>query len=429
MIFKNFWAHRKQNGFVFAEIVLIVILSFYMIDSVVVWVDSTYIFHAAGEFEKEHLIVGGTQRKTAITEKDGEDILAPLYAFRDAVRALPEVESVCLTEHFIGCEDGNWNNHRMAPEADTTQACIFYHETFHLNQHYFETTGLTAIEGSPSAESLSTNCPEDGVVITRSLARQLFGTDDVVGRRVVEIQYRPGPDARDVEFATRYTVAGVLEDVKPQPQERYCLMAFFPRTSFMGNRPMMLIRLKPDASAERFIEERKDIPDPAYTFRWLFTYKDYQENTYDITDMYGILTILGTLGLLFILNVMLGTLGTFWLQIRKRTEDIGIMRSFGAKRRDIFLQTWGEGALLTLVACIAGQLVWLQFAMNGGLSYGTSAHITSGPGIDWVASFWPHFLIVCAIQYLLMLAIVTLGMIVPSLIAMYTKPVNALRHE
>ena len=58
-----------------------------------------------------------------------------------------------------------------------------------------------------------------------------------------------------------------------------------------------------------------------------------------------------------------------------------------------------------------------------------NAYGGSGRETDWVSQFWPHFLIVSSIQYLLLLAIVTLGMVVPTLIAMYKRPVEALRHE
>jgi ABC-type antimicrobial peptide transport system permease subunit len=89
---------------------------------------------------------------------------------------------------------------------------------------------------------------------------------------------------------------------------------------------------------------------------------------------------------------------------------------------------WGEIAILTLIACIIGQIIWLQFAINIGLADGYSV-VTNGHESDWVTSFWPHFFIICVIQYLLMLVIVTLGIIIPALIAMYRKPVNALRYE
>jgi ABC-type antimicrobial peptide transport system permease subunit len=140
-------------------------------------------------------------------------------------------------------------------------------------------------------------------------------------------------------------------------------------------------------------------------------------------------TLLGILLALFLLNVVLGTLGTFWLQLRKRTEDIGIMRSFGAKRRDIFLQIWGEAAILTILACLVGCLVWFQFAIHWDLLSNGNAYGSSGLETDWVVQFWPHFLIVSAVQCLLLLAIVTLGMVVPTFRAMYKHPVEALHHE
>ena len=54
---------------------------------------------------------------------------------------------------------------------------------------------------------------------------------------------------------------------------------------------------------------------------------------------------------------------------------------------------------------------------------------SNGNETDWVNNFWLHFLIICVIQYLVMLVIVTLGIIIPALIAMYRKPVNALHYE
>ena len=429
-IIKNLWAHRRQNGFIFAEIALIAVLSFYLIDSITVWVYGNYLCHADGEFEKEHLLVAQTGRTTAIADSIGSesDLLAPLFAFRDEIARLPEVQSVCLTQNIVGDGYGRWYYRAMAPEADTTRTCSSYFTLFCLNQRYFETLGLTAAEGSPSAEHLSSETPGDGVILTRSLARALFGTDDAIGRRVVQIEYKPGPEARDVEHVTHHTVAGVVKDVKPETHERHHYLAFLPYTTFGTNTPKMLIRLKPEASADAFVAQHGNFANGIYAFASLSTYKDYQQKSTGITSQTIIVTLLSTLGLLFALNVVLGTLGTFWLQIRKRTEDIGIMRSFGAKRRHIFRMIWGEGAVLTLLACIVGQIVWFQFAVNIGLADG-GIRATSLRETDWVDTFALHFLVVSVVQYVLLLAIVTLGILVPTLIAMYKRPVEALRHE
>ena len=166
MILKNFWAHRRQNGFVFVEIALIAVLSFYLLDHITVLTYSNYFCRADGEFEKEHLLVGQTARLTPITteelqteaeaytdtarlkpfEREALKVMSSLYAFRDEVRTLPEVQSVCLTQQFVGDGLGMWNHHALAPETDTTKTCSAYMETFCLNKSYFETLGMTAVK-------------------------------------------------------------------------------------------------------------------------------------------------------------------------------------------------------------------------------------------------------------------------------------------
>jgi ABC-type antimicrobial peptide transport system permease subunit len=193
----------------------------------------------------------------------------------------------------------------------------------------------------------------------------------------------------------------------------------------------MLVRLRPEVNPAAFISRLTlpgDINAGNQSLAYLETYTDYEKDRIGNNEYTIVFSIMGIFIALLLLNVVLGTLGTFWLQIRKRTEDIGIMRSFGAKRRHIFAMLWKEAALLTFIAAVIGQVIWLQFAMNVGLADGFSRSV-SGQEEDWVNTFWLHFLIVCAIQYVLLLIIVTLGMVVPTVIAMYKRPVEALRHE
>ena len=55
---KNFRAHRRQDGFVLVEIALVALLSFFFLDNFVVIAYDTYFCRPAGEFEREHLLVG-----------------------------------------------------------------------------------------------------------------------------------------------------------------------------------------------------------------------------------------------------------------------------------------------------------------------------------------------------------------------------------
>ena len=438
MIFKNLWSHRKQNGWIFAEITLIAVLSFYFIDHFVISTYNIYFCRPAGEFEREHLVVG------QVGQVPGPDSVstATLYALRDQIRALPEVQHVHLSVGFIGDEYMDYLS-TYSSEADSSRRCGAREGWFGRNEQYFETQGLTAIEGSPSAEELS-NCPDGGAVITRSVARALFGTDQVTGRRMVEWDFSDralqdgGPQIRN-----RYTIAGVVEDFRFSPYERYAYSILTPRPTPVYLTPKVLIRLKPEVDAEAFVNHlQAGLPLPSersgggqtllragnHILASVMTYNDYMKQRAQSNDSDVIATLLGILLAVFLLNVVLGTLGTYWLQIRKRTEDIGIMRSFGAKRRNIFWMIWLEAALLTLLACLLGQFIWLQFAVNIELSDGLSMTYASVAKKDWVNTFWLHYLIICVIQYLLLLVVVTLGILVPAWRAAWKQPVEALQH-
>ncbi|MBQ6432956.1 MAG: ABC transporter permease [Bacteroidaceae bacterium] len=466
------WSHRRQNGWVIAEIILITVLSFYCIDHLTVTTYDRYFCRPAGEFEREHLVVGQTgiahhqplpkggeppeveNNSVANTSGNGfpslgeglgvgQEGLSSLYALRDQIRALPEVQYAGFAGHIIG--QGTYNISSYASEADSTRRCGAYMQGFLLHEQYFETLGLTPIEGSPSAKELSEDCPLDGVVITRSLAQALFDTDQVVGRRIVEWDFsdRALQEHGEPVIVSHYTIAGVVEDFRLEQNDRYAYSILTPIIEEYAT-PQMLIRLKPEADAEAFINHYQTVSVPVgfpdgrssasllqagnHFLYSLQTYKDWLSSWSGNRDYNLTNTLLGILLALFLLNVVLGTLGTFWLQLRKRTEDIGIMRSFGAKRRDIFWMVWGEAALLTLLACIVGQLIWFQFAINMDLSDGLSMSGT-GRERNWVEIFWIHYLVICVIQYVIMLCVVTLAIAIPIWRAVHKRPVDAMRQD
>ena len=437
MILKSLWTHKKQNGWIFAEIALIACLGWFIVDYLVVTFYATHLCIPAGEFEKDHLCVG--QMGVIRSESTSEDYVTheenqSIYVIRDKLASLPEVTSVCFAPDYLGADLNYYNWRTLALADDTTHTIGYAHFLYYQNERFFETQGLRSIEGSPDAETLSREIAPDGIVVTRSVAQRLFGHDQVVGKRVamMTIHYADGKFTNEV--AGYHTIAGVVEDVKGAPNERYPYVVFFPHPDNSASAySKVLVRLKPDADVEAFVRHltptlTSDYRAGVCVLNNLETYRQHYDN--QVAHDYSMYTTLATIPLvLFAIIVVLGTLGTFWLQIRKRTEDIGIMRSFGDKRRDIFLQIWGEAALLTITACLTGCLVWFQFAIHWDLLSNGNAYGSSGLETDWVVQFWPHFLIVSAVQCLLLLAIVTLGMVVPTFRAMYKRPVEALRHE
>jgi putative ABC transport system permease protein len=65
----------------------------------------------------------------------------------------------------------------------------------------------------------------------------------------------------------------------------------------------------------------------------------------------------------FLANVFLGILGTFWLRINKRREEIGIRMALGSSRRRLLSQMLIESFVLVLIAAIPAALVWLNIVV------------------------------------------------------------------
>lgn len=354
MIFKSLWAHKKQNGWIFAEIAIISCLSWFMVDYLVTSTYATYFCIPAGEFEKDHLCVGqfdivrseSASEGWVVPEEEGRNV----YVIRDKLKSLPEVASVCLTPDYLNADLRLYRRRTLALADDTTKHIGVSQRFYYQNEHYFETQGLKAIEGSPDAETLSREIPTDGIVVTRSVARMLFGHDQVVGKRLAMVGTNYSDGVWKTDVAGYNTISGVVEDVKASPNERYPYTVFFPNPGTGASpRCQLLLRLKPDANANEFVKRLTPTLTSEFRagiciLRELETYQQHYESQMarDQSTMSRQWTVLPLA--LFGIIVALGTLGTWWLQIRKRTEDIGIMRSLRCQAPTYLLDDLERGS-------------------------------------------------------------------------------------
>jgi hypothetical protein len=436
-ILKNLWAHRKQNGWIFAEIIIITALSWFIVDYVVVNAYGIYFCTPAGDFEKDHLCVGQFGILRGASESEGNMITQEerqgLYVVKNKLENLPEVQSACLVQDYIGEDFRKYRWSTIAPADDTLKTIGVADLTYYQNEKYFETLGLKTVEGSPSAEVLSKEIQQDGVVITRSIAQMLFGTDQAVGKRLAML--RATRDGTVVQVTGYNTVAGVVEDVKENPNERYHYVIFFPSLySVPSYNCKLLLRLKPGVDAEEFVKNAQptltdEFRAGIFVLNYLDTYRHHYEQQLKRDNNTLISQMTSVPLVLFCINVVLGTLGTFWLQIRKRREDIGIMRAFGASRRRIFAMLLAEGAVLTALATFVGCFIWFQFAASNDLLSDGNIYGGSGRETDWVTQFWPHFLIISFIVYMLILLVVSIAVSLPAWNVCRQKVVEALRSE
>lgn len=137
------------------------------------------------------------------------------------------------------------------------------------------------------------------------------------------------------------------------------------------------------------------------------------------------------LAVFFLVNLCLGVIGTFYLQTRKRSEDAGVMRSFGATPGYIMREMLGEVWVLATLAWLVGCLAYMQYAIKEGLEIigGFNGATLAAYMPDWTDSFMLHFTIVSLIIYVILIAVVSAGVYLPARRISRVSPVDALRDE
>ena len=315
-------------------------------------------------------------------------------------------------------------------EGDTTYVA---NVNFVPDSHFFETYGLRPLPGSPSAEQLSRIQKMDRqVVLTRSGAIALFGTTDVLGRKFTIIYEEP----------TEVTVAGVIEDFRKSFSNtmRSLVITVY---ELQYTECHYIIRLKPGLNARRFVEEHsQDVIRSGKTgFNRISRLTTFDEHLRQMELDDGRTQEVNrslALAFFFLVNLMLAVIGTVWLHAKRRTEECGVRRAFGATRRRVLFDFLWRNALLATAAVIIGCIIYLNYAHSGiqeydGGEYYETLYTIQGAMLStdkiWVDYFWPHFLVVSSVVYIIILCTVLIGTAIPAVKIIGSKITNALRDE
>ncbi|MCR4920918.1 MAG: FtsX-like permease family protein [Bacteroidaceae bacterium] len=433
MILTDLWKKRREEIWLFLELIVITVVAWFVIDPAVV---NLYFRNLPMGYDTDQLLLAET-KENAYTED--APFMTPDERKMQIIRQLESmdgVESVYLYGKWSYEALGN-NNPSYCNVGLERDSLYMAQMTFVEDAQFFETYGLRPLPGSPSAEELSKirlQDKQDKAILTRNAALTLFGTDDVVGRRFQN--HVPANGTFDV------TVAGVVEDLRLSVARNVRAMVFFPG-HLLTTDMKLNIRLKKGINATRFIEEngRELIAKGKTDFCRISKLTTFEDHLRKIELDEGRTQELNrslALALFFLINLSLAVIGTVWLQAKRRTEECGVRRAFGATRSRLLLSLLTEGALLATAACLIGCIIYLNYAYSGldferGEEFFTTMYRcsfwTAPADQTWVDHFWPHFLIVSGIVYLIILCTVLIGTTIPALKIVNTKVTDALRDE
>ena len=435
-IINNLWSQRAQNVWLLAELVLVCFVAWKQLDPIAV---RMYYKSLPKGFDCERLVVA----QTSITdirwfEGDNADRVLDQKTriLKQKLQASDEVEQVCILSQLYGLlAPRNMFSHSVDNEGDLYaygDDTVHVYETLYLkNEHFFETYGIHAAEGSPSVEELSKL--DHGIVISRSLAERLFGSAKAaIGKDITHSFFI------EEEWVTSYRICGVVEDVHVSEISFDTWQRYVPTTDnpLRYVHSQLLIRLRPDVNVRRFVEEQnfrlQQFTSEGLAIVSFTPYEDIatSKNQFASPMLSYDFNLSVATALFFLINLCLGVIGTFWMQTKRRTEESGIMRAFGATRGRIMGMFLAEGFVLTTLSMFITSILYLNYVKTGLGELCINPQLPQcQPDPTWVADKPLHFCILAGIVYVIICIVVSIGIAIPAWNIVRTKVVKALRDE
>lgn len=430
LILKNLWARRRRNGWLLAELILVGVISWIVLDPVIV---VTHDRHIPLGYDADRLCVvslSALQPQAQGYDPAAQDSAALVGHYYNLVRHAASFDGVESAVPLLGfCfpnSQGNANGEYRAEGDSVPVGIMIMH--FLPHTRFFETYGFGAGEGR-SPEALSDyDYGSHDVVLTENAAEALFHTRQAQGKRYYT-------SSRRRKDTTYLSVVGTVGTIKAYSEWRPVPVAFKPQLSINpGNIPeyaRVLVRLKEGVSMQRFLHDFrpwmvKELRGGNLFARSVQSYEELiaarEEN--GSTPIYRLNL---AMAVFFLANLCLGVIGTFWLQTRTRREEVGVMLSFGSTPGRIVRLLMGEGLVLTTFSSLLAFFLYWQYAMSEGLDRGMCW--MESTETYWVSDFTSHFLVVSFIIYLVLLAVVLAGIYIPARNISRIPPTEALRDE
>ena len=438
LIFKNIWARRKRNGWLFIELVAVAIVSWVIFDPVVV---GLYVRNLPTGYDTDRLCrisIGRYYEGASVysAEADStlfEDIDRIMYQARN----LNNVESSTQLLGFAYPGSmGNSNSTYVNPN-DTTRLLRVTNMYYKPRTDFFKTFGIQPADGYTVEQLEEAVLPANSTLLSEDGARYLYGDNRSDMRLSIPPQYLSMvPDWKD------RTVTGVFKSFKMNNGNRAIPVAFYKFSKDDNNgtdvpaQTYILVRVKEGVNLDKFIDDFnqngiKQLHSGNLYARSIMKFSSVME---DRDSFYlNAMRMRYVLAAFFMISLCLGVIGTFWLQTKVRKEDIGVMLSFGGTPKTIMSMLMGEGVVLTTIAVVIGCLIYMQYGISEGLvndyMWGGAREDSPMVADSWIDSFPQHFLIVSGIIWLIMTIVVLIGIFIPAHKISHVQPTEALRDE
>jgi putative ABC transport system permease protein len=243
-----------------------------------------------------------------------------------------------------GGSSSGWSAKPDAKPADTKSAA--YLQTDHA---VIDALGLKLIAGRkfrpedilPPTEG-NDHVPQ--AIITKAYSKEVFGTENGVGRVLYDGQNRTT------------TVIGIIDKMQAAwvNWDKLDNVLLAPRLPSYGNGAYYMVRTEPGQrdAVMRLVEEKLSTSNPDRMIEWVRTFEFFKQRSYRSDRNMSIFLVSVTALLLAV--AALGIFGLATFNVGTRTKQIGTRRAVGARRADILRYFMVENWLITTAGIVVG---------------------------------------------------------------------------
>lgn len=393
-ILKQIWNERSRNGWIFAELLIVFCLTWYLVDYAFVMLHNRMI---PSGFD-----VTDTYNIKYIDPLNGENA-EDFDRFYRRVKSFPGVKAAYATTKLATDMYSSAYNGTLIMYPDSAGERVSTQIKSVGEDDYFRIFSIhSALTGQPINMDYT-----DGrqIVLTANLATHFFGDTNPVGQ-VVWIG------------DTWYRVIDVAQNQKRYEYYQPGYVTFTTTRKPLDNGNVTIaIRVGDNFDLAKFQDEvTEDIQ----------SYEAVGKVAESLDGVTQERKIRNAVMLFFFLNIALGIIGTFWFRNQSRRSEIGIRMAIGAGKKGIMRYYIGEAVCLLSIATLPALGINLLLL---------DADILSHPGIQEIESNyitshkWLRFFIANSLTYLILFFLVAVSAWVPAHQAAHIHPVEALKDE
>ena len=419
-IFTIIYNQRKQNIFIFLELLLVACLLWAISDSLCVdiYTEKQPMGVDVESVYELHLSVAN---EAALEDSSGyRRVAEDFLKLVDNVRQCPEVEAASVSISAIPYTwSSNWS-YLIAASDTTTPSDLC--QMFYVMPEYFQVLHIQTPEGRPVYDEAVRNPGE--FILSQTLAEKLFPGVSAVGR---EAKY--GNFGGESEIPRK--IASVTAPRRKTDFERaepvyYVLwrsekdvLDLCENASLLPTSFDFLIRMRPNfqpSAMADFLQKNSarlsvgDVYVSSYTS--IDDYKtDMLKGRMDNQKKKTALVVF------MLVNIFFGIIGTFWLRTQSRRAEIGLRAALGASKQSLQLQLYLEGLVL-LALTLPLTLIFIGNMLLADL-----------PDTYRLDYTWWRFVFPVIGSYVLLSAMILVGISFPARKIAQMNPAETLHYE